>query len=104
MGKETNCINWSEMMDKFSKFEGSIIDFCKNNNIKHYQLYHQRKKLEKTTTPTFHAIAVTKTEDVKNVNSPKQSIKIEIGNAKIFVPIDDNASLLSIVRELARSC
>ena len=52
MNKVANNINWTEIMDKFAKHKGSIIDFCKENNIKHNQLYNQRKKLKRTQT--FH--------------------------------------------------
>lgn len=101
MNKVANNINWTEIMDKFEKHKGSIIDFCKENNIKHNQLYNQRKKLKKTQT--FHVI------DVPNVNrentkAEEQSIKIEIGNVKIFIPAQDKNTLLSLVMELAKSC
>lgn len=61
-------------MDKFAKHEGSIIDFCKDNNIKQYQLYHQRKKLKKKKTQTFHAIEIPKARGIENINAVQQSI------------------------------
>lgn len=102
MNKETGSINWTEIMDKFAKHEGSIMDFCRNNNIKHHQLYHQRKKLKKNITHTFHVLEVPETKVLENTNAIGQSIKIEIGNAKIFLPADDKGTLLSLIRELAK--
>ena len=102
MNKVTNNINWVEIMDKFAKYEGRIIDFCKENNIKHYQLYNQRKKLKKTQA--FHVIDVSNVKDLDNTKAAEQSIKIEIGNVKIFIPAEDENTLLSLVRELAKSC
>ena len=102
MNKEVNTINWTEIMDKFAKHKGSIVDFCKENNIKHYQLYNQRKKLEKTQT--FHVIDVPNVKISENTKAVDQSIEIEIGNVKIFIPAEDKNTLLSLIRELAKSC
>jgi len=89
-------------MDKFAKHKGSIIDFCKENNIKHNQLYNQRKKLKKAQT--FHVINVPNVNISENTKAAAQSIKIEIGNVKIFIPAEDKNTLLSLVRELAKLC
>lgn len=102
MNKVTNNINWVEIMDKFSKYEGRIIDFCKENNIKQNQLYNQRKKLKKTQT--FHVIDVPSVNISENAKAAEQSIKIEIGNVKIFIPAEDKNILLSMVRELSKLC
>lgn len=102
MNKEANIINWTEIMDKFAKHNGSIIDFCKENNIKHNQLYNQRKKLKKTQT--FHVIDVPNINILENSKAEEQLIKIEIGNVKIFIPAEDKNTLFSLVRELAKSC
>jgi hypothetical protein len=102
MNKVANNINWIEIMDKFAKHKGSIIDFCKENNIKHNQLYNQRKKLKKTQT--FHVIDVANVNILENTKAAEQSIKIEIGNVKIFIPTEDKDTLLTLVRELAKLC
>lgn len=104
MNTETNNINWTEIMDKFAKHEGRIIDFCKANNINHHQLYHQRKKLRKKKTQTFHAIDIPKVAGLENVKTVHQSIKIEIGNIKLFVPVEDKNTLLFLVKELSKLC
>ena len=102
MNKGSNNINWTEIMDKFEKHKGSIIDFCKENNIKHNQLYNQRKKLKKIQA--FHIIDVPNVNISENTKAAEQSIKIEIGNVKIFIPAEDRNTLLSLVIELAKSC
>jgi hypothetical protein len=102
MNRVANYINWTEIMDKFANHKGSIIDFCKENNIKHSQLYNQRKKLKKTQT--FHVIDVSNVNISENNKAAEQSIKIEIGNVKIFIPAEDKNTLLTLIRELAKSC
>jgi hypothetical protein len=104
MSKETSELNWTEIMIKFAAYKGPIMDFCKENNIKHYQLYHQRKKLKKAATQTFHAIELKKDEAVKNEIIITKDIRIEIGNVNIFIPANDKDSVLNIIKELARSC
>jgi hypothetical protein len=104
MGNEVSELNWTDILNKFAVYKGPIIDFCKENNIKHYQLYHQRKKLKKAATQTFHAIELKKDEAVKNEIIAAKDIRIEIGNVNIYIPIDDKASILNIIKELEKSC
>ena len=47
MANEVSEINWEEIIEKFSSFEGTITNFCKENNINQHQLYYRRKKLAK---------------------------------------------------------
>ena len=58
MVNEASELNWTEILNKFATYKGSIIDFCKENNIKHYQLYHQRKKLEKATNQISYFVSL----------------------------------------------
>ena len=102
MNKESSNINWTEIMDKFTKHEGSIIDFCKSNNIKPHQFYHQRKKLTKNSTQIFHMLEVPKADTIEKTKKLEEPIKIEIGNVKIFLPANDKITLLSLVRELSK--
>lgn len=95
-------INWNEIMDKFLKHDGRIIDFCRENNISHHQLYNQRKKLKKKGAGTFHALEVPKAAVLEDAKAIEQSIRIEIGNARIFLNVDDKTTLFSLVRELAK--
>ena len=104
MSKEEVVMNWADIMNKFRVYEGTIVDFCKGNNIKPYQLYHQREKLKKKKSQTFHAIDISSATALQNPKDSSQEIKIEIGNAKIYIPAADKNSLLNIVRELAKTC
>ncbi|HEY5582872.1 MAG TPA: hypothetical protein VIK78_00040 [Ruminiclostridium sp.] len=104
MVRENNNLNWTEIINKLSSYEDSIVNFCKENSIKPYQLYHQRKKLRKPKTQTFHAIDISNAAPNEKQKVNLQHITIEIGNAKIYAPVDDKTSLLNIVRELAKSC
>ena len=104
MVNEASELNWTEIMNKFAAYKGPIIDFCKENNIKYYQLYHQRKKLEKAAKQTFHAIELKKDTTVEIETTISKDIRIEIGNVNIYIPSNDKASILNIVKELAKSC
>ena len=102
MENEKKDINWNEIIKKFSEHKGTIANFCRENNIKPQQLYRQRKKLEKESTTTFHAINMSKAID-KPLSS-NEKIRIEIGNAKIFIPKGDKATLQYILKELSNIC
>lgn len=101
MSRGNKEINWVEIMEKFSAHKGTIIDFCKENNITPPQLYRQRKKLNQVPTRTFHAIDISKAAALHNYN---EEIKIEIGNAKIYIPKGDKATLMYILKELSNIC
>ncbi len=106
MSNKSQTINWSEVMNKFASHQGTIVDFCKENNIKAYQLYHQRGKLNKNKKqkPIFHAIEVQNNVPLNNPKNMQDEIRIEIGNAKVYIPAANDNLLLNIIRELAKSC
>ncbi|MGL5084617.1 MAG: IS66 family insertion sequence element accessory protein TnpA [Clostridium sp.] len=110
MPKENSKIDWDQIMNKFSSYNGSINEFCKDNNVKQHQLYHRRKKLASKTTPAFHAIVLNKDADevTDKSNSSKvtvvKDIRIEIGKANIYIPANEIAALSDIIKELAKSC
>ena len=105
MVKVISDINWDEIMSKFSTNKASIIEFCKENKIKPHQLYHHRKKVKKESPPTFYAIPITKEETALNEPVTGSSdIRVEIGKVNIYIPSTDKAALLSIIKELAKSC
>lgn len=110
MPKEKSKIDWEEIINKFSSYKGSINKFCEENNIKHHQLYHRRKKLSQKTNPAFHAIALNKDELVFNEQpiSPEvniaKDIKIEIGKTNIYIPANEIALISNIIKELAKPC
>ena len=107
MAKEVSEINWTDIMNKFSTYDGVINHFCEENNIKPYQLFYQRKKLEKETKPTFDAIELNKKESIKptitNTHVPgAKDVRIEIGKANVYVPANEIALLTDIIRVLAK--
>lgn len=101
MSRENRHIDWVEVMDKFSVYKGTIVDFCKENNITPQQLYRQRKKLDKIPNQTFHTIDISKSTASHSYN---EEIKIEIGTAKIYIPKGDKATLIYILKELSTIC
>ena len=108
MAKEINQMNWDTIIQKFSSSEGSIIDFCRENNISHHQLYYRRKKLQKQSKATFHAIEFNAKEEVKPtyITQAKENkdIRIEIGKSNIYLPANEIALLADIIKELVKSC
>lgn len=108
MTKENSEINWDKIMNKFSSYEGTIVDFCKENKVSQHQLYYRRKRLEKEDKPTFYAIALnneeTNTSTIKDNIKVLKDIRIEIGKANIYIPVNEIALLSNIVKELSKSC
>ena len=108
MTKEVSEINWDSIMRKFSSYEGTIADFCKENKVSQHQLYYRRKKLEKENKPTFHAIKIDKEQSKTPITKDKikvnEDIRIEIGKAKIYIPSNEIALLSDIIKEITKSC
>ena len=105
MVKVVSNINWEEIMSKFSTNKGSIIEFCKENKVKPHQLYHHRKKVKKESPPAFYAIPIIKEEvAISEPVTGSSDIRVEIGKVNIYIPSADKASLISIIKELAKSC
>ncbi|OOM06310.1 IS66 family insertion sequence element accessory protein TnpA [Clostridium saccharobutylicum] len=96
-------INWREMVAAFSSYEGTLISFCNINHISKSQLYYYRKKFEKEDSIKFHAISMieerVKTE-ITVAPTDRPSIRIEIGNAKIYVPANEMAVLSILLKDL----
>ncbi|WP_202708556.1 hypothetical protein [Sporosalibacterium faouarense] len=112
MTSEAPDINWQDILDKFYSYDGTIVDFCKQNNIKPYQLYYQRKRANRNDAPEFHAINLKENFSNKanneEINSPKSNlasdIKIEIGKATIHVPGNNKEALSNIFKVIMQSC
>lgn len=104
-------VDWENILSVFSTYKGTIVNFCKENNIKVHQLYCRRKRSKKVEGPTFHAIDfkeksyLGKAEQVY-ASSAKivQNIKIEIGKAKIYLDGNDKESLSNILSAILKSC
>lgn len=97
-------INWEEVVAEFSSYEGTLKDFCAANNISKSQLYYYRKKFELKDNLQFHAISMKeeKAQTTVTILPAKQTdVRIEIGAAKIYIPANEIATLISLVKELA---
>ncbi len=97
-------INWDEILVKFDSFEGKIVDFYKENNLNHHQLYYRRKRARKEKQWLFHAVALN---DDLSTSAPHiypqdiiNEIKIEIGKAKIYIPSTKLELVSNIINEL----
>jgi len=99
---------WKELLEKFSSYEGTVTDYCKENNVTKSQFYYYNKKFTKASTPIFHAIEVM--PEVSNLSKAKsdakenKSIKIELGRANIYLPSEDLDLLTAVIKEISRLC
>ena len=75
---------WREIVNSYNPKEGSIIQFCKKNNVSESGFYAHRRKFTVEKKPTFVPAVVTK---------PKQDICFKVNDISITVndSIDDNA-------------
>jgi len=108
MEKIFNSETWSDLLEKFSSYGGSVGSFCKENNISKSQFYYYKKRFAKSDKSTFHAIVINKEEssakaEVSAEKAPKY-IRIEIAKANIYIPVTETAALRAILKELAASC
>ncbi|QXM06955.1 IS66 family insertion sequence element accessory protein TnpA [Crassaminicella indica] len=108
MKEESPAIDWEDILNRFSLHKGTIRSFCKENNISIHQLYYRRKNIKKKDHQVFHAINI-KEKTSKNVSTtstsyPANSIKIEIGKAKIYIQNNDKASLSSVLEAIMKTC
>ncbi len=123
MSSET-AINWEEILNKFYSYKGTITNFCRENNIKPHQLYYRRKEKNNKrelkesreskvqTKPIFHAIDFKVNDSNAAVNkdvtpfkycSPS-NIKVEIGKARIYIPVDNKETLSNIFKAIVETC
>lgn len=97
-------INWEEVVAEFSSYEGTLKDFCAANNISKNQLYYYRKKFKVKDNIQFHAISMKEEKSQTTLTIlPKNQldVRIEIGEAKIYIPANEIATLTSIIKELS---
>lgn len=109
MSNQVNPINWEELTTKHKNYDGTIRNFCKENNITERQFYYYRKKYKHHNKPTFHPIILNKTNDkVLNTNASElnnaNNIIIEIGKSKLHIPSNNTAIISNIIKELIKSC
>jgi ribosome-associated translation inhibitor RaiA len=103
-----NEATWKELLEKFSSYEGTVTDYCKENNVTKSQFYYYKKKFTKASTPIFHAIEVI--PEVSHTPKPKsdakenKDIKIELGRATIYVPSENLDLLTVVIKEISKLC
>ncbi|MCM8711849.1 hypothetical protein M2651_12585 [Clostridium sp. SYSU_GA19001] len=95
---------WEKILENYSSYEGTLNDFCSENNITKHQLYYYKKKLNKPNKPVFHAIALKSVKNADNTKKAYKDIRIEIGKSKIFISSDEAELLKTILKELAAIC
>lgn len=99
---------WKEFLEKFYSYEGSVTDYCKENDISKSQFYYYKKKFNKKANPTFHAIEVKHEPDtalkVKNAIHESSTIKIELGRANIYIPSENTTLFSTVIKEILKSC
>jgi hypothetical protein len=106
MAKRIDKEVWREFIDKFSSYEGTVTQYCLENNISKSQFYYHKRRFEKPAEATFHAISFEKVQGVeidnKSINT--KDIRIELGKANIFIPVNEIAVLSEVIKEIAKSC
>ena len=50
---EVKNINWEVMVEKASSYQGTIRDFCKENNIQERKFYYHRRRMTNTNKVIF---------------------------------------------------
>jgi hypothetical protein len=108
MEKIFNSETWSNLLERFSSYGGSVSGFCQENNISKSQFYYYKKRFSKSDKSTFHAIVINKEEssakaEVSAEKAPEY-IRIEIAKANIYIPAAETAALRAILKELATLC
>lgn len=96
-------IDWDKILSDFKSYEGTISNFCKENNISKQQFYYKRKKSNMINKTVFHEIDFTKEENLKN-NSENVEIRINLGQINIYVPSDNIKLIANVIKELSKSC
>lgn len=101
---------WEEYLNKFNSIKDAITvkDFCTENNLNKSQFYYHKKRVEKETEskePIFQAISLnSKVDNIKENKSTLKEVKINVGNANIFIPVSEATLITSIIKELILKC
>jgi len=99
---------WEERLESFSSYEGTVTDYCKENNITKSQFYYYKKKFTKASASIFHAIEVkpqdTHLSKAKGDAKENESIRIELGRANIYLPLENLDLLSAVIKEISRLC
>ena len=81
----------------------SIKSFCKERNINPSQFFYHRKRIASADKPVVLQAINFKTKEKRLVSS-ESNINVEIGNAKITIPVSETTLINSIIKELLEKC
>ena len=96
---------WREFIEKFSSYKGTVTQYCIENNLSKSQFYYHKRRIETPEDISFHVISVKEESlNIINENNTINNIKIEIGKANIFIPVNGIAILSEIIKEISKSC
>lgn len=107
MSTKLNNATWEEYINKFEACKGELTvkDFCIENKLSKSQFYYHKRRLEKeSSTTVFHAISLTKQDNIEKNIAASKEVKITVGNANITIPVSEATLITSIVRGLANRC
>ncbi|MCT8978870.1 hypothetical protein N4T77_20030 [Clostridium sp. CX1] len=107
MSTKLDNATWEEYINKFEacKDELTVKDFCIENKLSKSQFYYHKRRLDKEKpTTVFHAISLTKQDNVEENITGSKEVKITVGNANITIPVSEATLITSIVKELATRC
>lgn len=93
---------WENVLAELSSYTGTVTSFCKEKNINKNQLYYYKRKSEKTSDGVFQAITLKEKTQYKLEANYSDNIRIEVGNVKIYVPSNEIATLIAIIKELSQ--
>ena len=82
-----------------------MTQYCIENNLSKSQFYYHKRGFETPKDISFHNISLKEESlNIINENNTINNIKIEIGKANIFIPVNEIAILSEIIKEIAKSC
>ena len=96
---------WEKYTNEYSSLDKkiSIKSFCKEHNINPSQFFYHRKRIASVDKPVVLQSINFNTKKEGAISSASK-ITIEIGNAKITIPVSETILINSIVKELLEKC
>ena len=96
---------WEKYINEYSSLDNkiSIKSFCQERNINPSQFFYHRKRIASADKPVVLQAINFKTNEKRLVSS-ESKINLEIGNAKITIPVSETTLINSIIKELFEKC
>ena len=96
---------WEKYINEYSSLDNkiSIKSFCQERNINPSQFFYHRKRIASADKPVVLQAINFKTNEKRLVSS-ESKINLEIGNAKITIPVSETTLINSIIKELLEKC